>query len=553
MKLHRLRKQYTVLPQSYTAIAVAYIFSLVQIFALAETAYAKTVIEPNNFGQAQSFIAELNGAPLISGNWEGRFRPYYLVGEKLLPVINSHEEKIFSDYDFYSPTPLEGGILMSAQKLGLGNFDLVFYDLQKNALQFATDSTEHDEGNYCISPQGLVAFRQDRQQKVARLSQGRLQVLSTTTLPSFSRCVWLDQHRFLGATRQNTPIEIYECYSQNTKWLCEPTSLGSDLKSFVGFYQNEDGESGLIGLSSIDEFRRAYAFNADRSNLKASTKNPPMKGDVLEVVENRVRLGFHSRYRATLTDSPRTTVFKLKKINTKIYGIVATEEKPKTLAILAGDKWKLLQPPNFSSPLSHSPTSEIWLPTMDGFSVQAFYFGQPDAKKIVLWLHGGPRENVSPRFNPYFNELNARGFAVLALNYPGSTGRGRPYELKSRDIIAQHHAVAAAFKFLQKRNSEQIVGWSISDGSKLLYSTLRKRFPYTALVDQAGFRTAATQTLASFLNIPFLSIRGAYDIRRKEAQINFDYVYAGGHDITYLPHFQELFQRFDKMIDNERE
>ncbi len=50
--------------------------------------------------------------------------------------------------------------------------------------------------------------------------------------------------------------------------------------------------------------------------------------------------------------------------------------------------------------------------------------------KWVVWLHGGPDEQVSPRFNLYFDFLTRLGYGVVALNYPGSTGIGNAYELR---------------------------------------------------------------------------------------------------------------------------
>ena len=61
--------------------------------------------------------------------------------------------------------------------------------------------------------------------------------------------------------------------------------------------------------------------------------------------------------------------------------------------------------------------------------------GKP--KGYVLWLHGGPHEEVSPRFNVYIDFLVKRGFAVFALNYPGSTGLGNEYELRGRSRKAR--------------------------------------------------------------------------------------------------------------------
>jgi hypothetical protein len=51
-------------------------------------------------------------------------------------------------------------------------------------------------------------------------------------------------------------------------------------------------------------------------------------------------------------------------------------------------------------------------------------------KGWLIWLHGGPHEQVSPRFNLYFDFFVKKGLAVYAINYPGSTGMGNSYELR---------------------------------------------------------------------------------------------------------------------------
>src|SRR5208337_2562722 len=50
----------------------------------------------------------------------------------------------------------------------------------------------------------------------------------------------------------------------------------------------------------------------------------------------------------------------------------------------------------------------------------------------LIWLHGGPKEQVSPRFNLYFDFLARKNIAVYAINYPGSTGIGNYYALSGR-------------------------------------------------------------------------------------------------------------------------
>jgi len=51
---------------------------------------------------------------------------------------------------------------------------------------------------------------------------------------------------------------------------------------------------------------------------------------------------------------------------------------------------------------------------------------------LVVLIHGGPTSQVTASYNPQAQFLATRGYAVLAVNYRGSTGYGRAYMLKLR-------------------------------------------------------------------------------------------------------------------------
>jgi hypothetical protein len=48
----------------------------------------------------------------------------------------------------------------------------------------------------------------------------------------------------------------------------------------------------------------------------------------------------------------------------------------------------------------------------------------------LMWIHGGPFEQVSIRYNSYISALNKLGWGIVVINYPGSTGIGNQYELR---------------------------------------------------------------------------------------------------------------------------
>ena len=83
-----------------------------------------------------------------------------------------------------------------------------------------------------------------------------------------------------------------------------------------------------------------------------------------------------------------------------------------------------------------SMPSAITYPTEDGSTGHAFYypphnadFEAPPAERppLLVKSHGGPTGASSPTFNLMIQFWTSRGFAVLDVNYGGSTGYGRAY------------------------------------------------------------------------------------------------------------------------------
>ncbi len=80
--------------------------------------------------------------------------------------------------------------------------------------------------------------------------------------------------------------------------------------------------------------------------------------------------------------------------------------------------------------------SAITYPTRDGSTGHAFYYSPANADfqapfserpPLLVKSHGGPTGASSPTFNLMIQFWTSRGFAVLDVNYGGSTGYGRTY------------------------------------------------------------------------------------------------------------------------------
>ncbi len=86
------------------------------------------------------------------------------------------------------------------------------------------------------------------------------------------------------------------------------------------------------------------------------------------------------------------------------------------------------------SPETYSPTQSLTWAGMDGEPVYGLFFpphnpnfessGKPP---LIVTIHGGPTSQVRAFYNPLAQFFATRGFAVLEVNYRGSTGYGRPY------------------------------------------------------------------------------------------------------------------------------
>lgn len=121
------------------------------------------------------------------------------------------------------------------------------------------------------------------------------------------------------------------------------------------------------------------------------------------------------------------------------------------------------------------------------------------AKGWLLWLHGGPHEQVSNRFNPYFNALVQQGWGVIVLNYPGSTGAGNSYELASGNLSKSiDYSLTVIMHDLKQirtlyRINQPVDVLGVSYGSILAHS-LCCRFPgdFRSLIDFSGIYIGKT-------------------------------------------------------------
>ncbi|MGZ8783947.1 MAG: prolyl oligopeptidase family serine peptidase [Acidimicrobiia bacterium] len=130
-----------------------------------------------------------------------------------------------------------------------------------------------------------------------------------------------------------------------------------------------------------------------------------------------------------------------------------------------------------------SVPQSIAFPTTGGARAHAFYyppanadFVAPDGElpPLVVWSHGGPTGSTSPSFTLGRQFWTSRGFALVDVNYRGSTGYGRAYRNALRGewgVMDTDDCIAAA-AYLAEQGLVDRDRMAIRGGSAGGYTTL---------------------------------------------------------------------------------
>lgn len=86
----------------------------------------------------------------------------------------------------------------------------------------------------------------------------------------------------------------------------------------------------------------------------------------------------------------------------------------------------------------YAPSRQVSVRTEDGFDVTGYLTLPPDAETnaagapdaslpMVVWLHGGPWDRVTMKFDPWSQWIAHQGYAALNVNFRGSIGFGKRF------------------------------------------------------------------------------------------------------------------------------
>jgi dipeptidyl aminopeptidase/acylaminoacyl peptidase len=135
---------------------------------------------------------------------------------------------------------------------------------------------------------------------------------------------------------------------------------------------------------------------------------------------------------------------------------------------------------------------QITWPSIEGEAQGLFYappggrFESPGLPPLIVIVHGGPTSQMTASYHAQTQFLTTRGYAVLEVNYRGSTGYGREYMLRLREswgIYDVEDSIAGA-RALAERGRVDARRRVIMGGSAGGFTVLQ------ALVSHPGFFTA---------------------------------------------------------------
>jgi len=138
------------------------------------------------------------------------------------------------------------------------------------------------------------------------------------------------------------------------------------------------------------------------------------------------------------------------------------------------------------------------------------YFPNDHAKKWVVLLHGGPHQEVFNKYDRYIAYLLSSNIGVINLNYPGSAGTGRKYEMRNNPELKSIELKSIADDLAQIKNQYKMIGsfmmLGVSYSAQISHLYSLTHSDVTGLIDLSGYGAMPIRK-----DIPILYIYGKND------------------------------------------
>lgn len=377
--------------------------------------------------------------------------------------------------------------LLIAEKMKENKYDIILYNLDNDSFYNITDGIRPNFSDPLFFNNEAILFLKDGvlhfydksdgnwdffpfDKKFLHLFKGNNDVVF---LQDSRSSIW----RFDLIQKKFSKIwEAPNLYTSSRK-----VKLYRDTLFFTSNHENGFNSIYKVSLNNLKE-ERVLINNHDYSLVN----NSLFIGDSLTYIKNE-RLRFTSNIESLPRDG---VIYDYIEKNDNFLLLYSNPGKPASLYLFSESKRD-----DLLSQFDPSVDYDIVIEEKDTGVNDLVFLPKKEVKHWVLWLHGGPHEQVSIRFNPYIYSLVANNIGVVALNYPGSTGMGSIFELKG--IPAQEHLniqlenIKENLEIIFKKydiSSFSIIG--VSYGSILAHKlAMDSKFNVNKLIDFSGINT----------------------------------------------------------------
>ncbi len=493
---------------------------LASFIALAYSPTRTATAQPTSAGPAPSVTATTPGASaaylspeqlnshvifsracskvIYSSNRDGLVRPFVVdMANPAHPRIFSIEIKEPRDFVAQSLAPDCRTLAMVSDRNGNGLFEIFLYDLKEGTLQNITAQPEFDEGKPVFAPRGqLLAYLSG--DHLALYNYARSVPLEVAdSAERFKSVTWSETASCLFLEDGRGNIWRYDLQPPLLQQIWEAPRIGYTPKAI-----SQRGNHLLFASDHESDYSQIYQLDLKSGSLKRLYDSPHDQHAPLELSpgDYTFRTIIDASFIAAElkngkygTLSPSTGVaYDFSFDFGKPLLLYSNDRLATSLYWISGKDLKPLLP---VSTTSHQPDA-IPIKNADGMT-NFLYLPSRKPNAWVIWLHGGPHEQVSPRFNLYFDFLARKNIAVYAINYPGSTGIGNVYALSGKrepeSIAVQLPAVERDIDQLRNLHPEisSFIVVGVSYGSILAHLLAAKHPEVTRLVDFSGIANSS--------------------------------------------------------------
>ncbi len=407
------------------------------------------------------------------------------------PTVSAIEINGDRDFIAQSLAPDCRTLAMVSDRYGAESFEIYLYDLKQRTLK-SISPPGVDEGKPVFAPHGrTLAYLSDMHLSLYDYAKST-HLEAASAAERFTSVTWSKSGASLYLEDELTNIWQYNLQLRRFRKIWTAPRIGYSPRAI----SQRDGHL-LFASDHESDYSQIYQLDLKRGSLERLYSSPHDQHSPVELDPG------HYTFRTVVDAS-----------------FIAAE--------LRGGKYRELSPPvgvaydlslDFGAPLllyanDRLPISLYWSKEGKLTPLLPAYYSsrQPDAIPIknasgmtnflylpskaprawVIWLHGGPNGQVSPRFNLYFEFLARRNIAVYAINYPGSTGMGNSYALSGKsveeNIPVEVAAVERDIEQLRQLHPEissfMVVG--VSYGSILAHLLVAKHPEVSRFVDFSG-------------------------------------------------------------------